>query len=210
MLNQRLLLSRVALRTIRFTLSDIQCGADKNWQTKTTWWSTLDCLKVILRIIRITLSERITSSRDCVLCNKNNWMISQGSVLMSVYSIVYIAMRSTRSKAASIACHIEPYQIHSQCHSIKEQWLIFINLMSRLKREKIKISRPINNDCLSSWGFSSYVCSCDDDAWLFNNLMEPRGESINIMRIFIVQITPRSTDSPIKSSPTPHDPIPLI
>ena len=31
MLNQRQLLSRVALRTIRFTLSDIQCGADKNW-----------------------------------------------------------------------------------------------------------------------------------------------------------------------------------
>ena len=78
-------------------------------------------LKVILRIIRITLSERVTSSTDCVLCNKNNWMICGSSVLISMYCIVYIAMRSTRSKAASIACHIEPYQIHSPCHSIKEQ-----------------------------------------------------------------------------------------
>ena len=47
-----------------------------------------------------------------------------------------------------------------------------------------------------------------NDACLFNNLMEPGAESI--MRIFIVQITPRSSDSPIKSSPTPHDPISLI
>ena len=78
-----------------------------------------------------------------------------------------------------------------------------LSLVSRPKRKKIKKSRLIN-DCVSSWG----VSSCD--ACLFNNLMEPRGESINIMRIWIVQITPRSSDSPIKSSPTPHDPIPLI
>ena len=97
-------------------------------------WSTLDCLKVILRIIRITLSERVTSLTDCVLYNKNNWMICGSSVLMSMYCIVYIAMRSTRSKAASIACHNESYQIHLPCHSIKEQWLISMNLMSRPKR----------------------------------------------------------------------------
>ena len=153
-------------------------------------------LKVILRIIRITLSERVTRFTDCLCATKTTgWSV--GSVLMSVYCIVYVATRSTRSKAASITCHNESYQIHLPCHSIKEQWL----------RPKRKRNQEIT---IHQW--LSFIMRrlklCVYDACLFHNLMKPRSESI--MCIWIVQITPRSIDSPIKSSPTPHDPIPLI
>ena len=69
-------------------------------------------------------------------------MISRSIVLMSMYCIVYIAMHSPRSKAASIACHNESYQMHLPYHSIKEQWLISMNLMSRLKTEKSRNHDP--------------------------------------------------------------------
>ena len=159
------------------------------------WWSTLDCLKVILRIIRIPLSERVTSSKDWFCATKTTgWSVG---AQFSWACIVYIATRSTRSEAASITCHNESYQIHFPCHSIKEQWL----------RPKRKRNQEIT---IHQW--LSFIMRrlklCVYDACLFHNLMKPRSESI--MCIWIVQITPRSTASPIKSSPTPHDPIPLI
>ena len=164
MLNQRQLLSRVALRTIRFTLSDIQCGADKNWQTKTTWWFTLDqfmFLKVILRIISTTL-------RLCFVQQKQLDDLSEHSPHEHVlYSIHCDAQSSIKS-----------------CFYRVSQWVLSDALAISLnqgavthlyepheptKSRKIKQS-PLIDDCLSSRGVSSYVCSCDD-ACLFNILM---------------------------------------
>ena len=86
-------------------------------------------------------------------------MICGSSVLMSMYCIVCIKMCSARSKAASIVClcHNESSQIHSPCHSIKEQWLISMNLMSRPKNQEITIHQGLSfirrrlKLCVFSW-----------------------------------------------------------
>ena len=204
-LNQRQLLSRVALRTIRFTLSDIQCGADKNWQTKTTWWFTLDqfmFLKVILRIISTTL-------RLCFVQQKQLDDLSEYSPHEHVLCSIHC---DTQSSIKSCFYRVSQWVLSDALAMSLNQGAVthLYEPHEPTKNRKIKKSWPINA-MIASWGFSIDQVMrvlAMNDASLFDNLTEPRGESI--IRIFIVQITPRSSDSPIKSSPTPHDPIPLI
>ena len=155
-LNQRQLLSRVALRTIRFTLSDIQCGADKNWQTKTTWWFTLDqfmFLKVILRIISTTLR----------LCFVQQKQLDDLSEYSPHEHVLYSIHCDTQSSIKSCFYRVSQWVLSDALAMSLNQGAVthLYEPHEPTKNRKIKKSWPINA-MIASWGFSSYACSCDE------------------------------------------------